>query len=84
MVDFKNPERKKIVGRNLKMLVKGRKDLRTQERFAEFVDKDVKTVRRWFNQGVDSLSLITTLADALGVSDLDLLLEHNLKEGSSI
>ena len=77
MIDLKNPERNKIVGRNLKMLVKQNPAIRTQERFAEFVDKDVKTVRRWFNQGIDSLSLIKTISDLLGISDTELLFEQD-------
>ena len=77
MIDLKNPERNIIAGRNLKKLVKQNPAIRTQERFAEFVDKDVKTVRRWFNQGIDSLSLIKTISDLLGISDTELLFEQD-------
>ena len=79
MVELNNPDRKIIVGRNLKRLVKQNPKIRTQEKFAEFVDRDVKTVRRWFNQGIDSLTLIMTIADLLEISDIELLFEQTQK-----
>lgn len=60
------------VGANLKRLIKESK-YRTQERFSEAVDKDPRTVRRWVQNGVDSLYQLEDIAEALDVDVMALL-----------
>lgn len=62
------PER---VGSNLKRLIKESK-YRTQEAFAEAVDADVRTVRRWV-QKLDSISTVVYIAEVLDVDVMALL-----------
>ena len=54
------------VGENLKRLIK-ESEYRTQERFAEEAFVDVRTVRRWVQKGIDSISTIAMVADILDV-----------------
>jgi len=68
MVNSLNPDRSVISGRNLKKLVKQKLKM-TQERFAELAEVDVRTVGRWYNEGIDKLSTIKRLADLLEISD---------------
>ena len=60
------------VGANLKRLIK-ESEYRTQERFSEAVDKDPRTVRRWIQNGVDSLYVLENIAEALDVDVMALL-----------
>ena len=69
----KSVSRNIIAARNLRRLVESNYKIRTQERFAELMDVDVRTVRRWY-AAFNSLSRITEAAEVLGVSDLDILL----------
>ena len=54
------------VGENLKRLIK-ESEYRTQERFAEEAFVDVRTVRRWVQNGIDSISTVAMVADILDV-----------------
>ena len=67
--------RAEIAAQNLRRVVENHATLNTQERFAEAMHVDVRTVRRWYKM-LDSLTLIKQAADVLGISDLDLLLEN--------
>lgn len=60
------------VGENLKRLIKESK-YHTQERFAEAAYYDVRTVRRWIQHGVDSISKVNELAKVLDVDVMALL-----------
>jgi len=72
---IENPNRSKICGKNLKKHIKASVHIRTQERFAELMEVNVRTVKRWVAEGVDSLTTIKQIADLLGISDLELLME---------
>ena len=54
------------IGENLKRLIK-ESEYRTQERFAEEAFVDVRTVRRWVQNGIDSISTVAMVADILDV-----------------
>ena len=71
-----NPDRKIICAKRLKVYIKQHPDIRTQERFAEIMDVNVRTVKRWVLEGVDSLTTIKEIADCLGILDTDLLFEE--------
>ena len=60
------------VGENLKRLIK-ESEYRTQERFAEEAFVDVRTVRRWVQNGIDSISTVAMVADILDVDAKALL-----------
>ena len=45
----------------------------TQEDFAEIIGYDVRTIRRWFKDGIDKITTICDCADALGVALVDIL-----------
>lgn len=75
MEKFTNPCRAEICGRKLKKLIRENKNIKTQERFAELMNINVRTVKRWVKEGVDSLSTIKEIADMLGVEDTELLFE---------
>lgn len=63
------PER---IGGNLKRLIK-ESEYRTQERFAEAAYVDVRTVRRWLQRGIDSITTVVTIAQVLDVDVMALL-----------
>ena len=48
----------------------------TQENFAEKINCDVRTVRRWLKDGVQSLDNIQLICDALDVSVGDIFLDE--------
>ena len=54
------------VGENLKRLIK-ESEYRTQERFAEAVFAEPRTVRRWLKNGIDSISTVAMIAEVLDV-----------------
>ena len=54
------------VGENLKRLIK-ESECHTQESFAEKAFVDVRTVRRWVKNGIDSISTVAMVADILDV-----------------
>ena len=60
-----------VAGANLKRLLK--ETGRTQEDFADEFYYDVRTIRRWIRNGIDSISLIEKIADFFGVSVFDIL-----------
>ena len=60
------------VGKNLKRLIKESK-YRTQENFADAAYADVRTVRRWIQHGVDSITKVNELAQVLDVDVMALL-----------
>ena len=62
----------KKIGSNLKHLIK-ESEYRTQERFAEKAFVDVRTVRRWVQNGIDSISTIAMVAEILDVDVMALL-----------
>ena len=70
----KSASRDRIAARNLRRLVESNSQIVTQEKFAELMGVDVRTVRRWY-VSFNSLSRIAEAADILGVSDLNILLE---------
>ena len=74
MATVTNPERKMICAENVARLIRQNKEIRTIEKFAELVDKDVKTVSRWINGGINKLSNVKLCADVLGVPDTEILL----------
>ena len=74
---YDNPNRKKICASKLKRYIKLTPYVKTQEKFAELMDVNVRTVKRWVLEGVDSLTTIKEIADCLGISDLDLLLDES-------
>lgn len=63
-----------ICAENVARLIRQNKEIRTIEKFAELVDKDVKTVSRWINGGINKLSNVKLCADVLGVPDTEILL----------
>ena len=66
-------DRAEYAANNLKKIVKNHKRYNTQEKFAELMNVDVRTVRRWFSR-LDSLTTIHNCAKKLGISDEDILL----------
>ena len=54
------------IGENLKRLIK-ESEYRTQERFAEAVNADPRTVRRWLKDGIDNISTVALVAKVLDV-----------------
>ena len=73
MAKVTNPDRRTVCGRNVARLIRQNKDIRTVEKFAELVEKDVKTVSRWINNGMNKLSNVKLCADVLGVPDTEIL-----------
>ena len=61
----------KIVGKNLKNLIK--ESGKTQEKFAEEVHADPSTVRRWICYGINKLDSIVQIAEFFGVDFRELL-----------
>ena len=59
------------VGLNLKRLIK--ESGRTQESFAVKANIDERTLRRWLQKGINSISSISKVAEVLGV-DVEALL----------
>ncbi len=59
-----------VAGANLKRLIK---EFGTQEDFADKFHVDVRTVRRWINHGINSLSTIEQIADFFNIDVLDIL-----------
>ena len=70
-----NPDRRVICGKKLKKLIKTNKNIKTQEKFAELIDVNVRTVKRWVSEGVDSLTTIKLIADLLEIPDTELFME---------
>ncbi len=70
-----NPIRSEICARKIRFFVKRNPKIKTQEKFAELMDVDVRTVKRWMTKGVDSLVTIKKIADVLEISDLDLIID---------
>lgn len=60
------------VGRKLKILIKESKFI-TQENFADAMDVDATTVRRWISRGVKDINLIEEIADMLELDFWELL-----------
>lgn len=75
MVKGISSSRRITVGENLRRLIKSTEGFGTIASFAEAHGSDIRTVKRWLKQGVDSLATIAEIADTLGVCDLDLILE---------
>ena len=64
---------KKMVGINLKKLIKESK-FKTQEKFAcEGMHVDPTTVRKWIKNGIESIVTISEIARILDVSFMELL-----------
>ncbi len=74
MVKLRNSCRRITVGINLRKLIKQNSEFGTIAAFAKAHGSDIRTVKRWLKDGVDSLSTIEEIAYTLGVSDLELLL----------
>lgn len=53
-------------GKKLKRLIK-ESNYCTQEKFAEAAGKDVRTVRRWIRDGINTIDCINEVAKALDV-----------------
>ena len=76
MGKINNPNRAKICAKRLKRYIRADSNIRTQEKFAELMNVNVRTVKRWVKEGVDSLTTVKNIADLLGISDIDLLFEE--------
>lgn len=76
MVKLKQSRRRITVGINLRRLIKQDRRFGTIVAFANAHGSDLRTVKRWLKDGVDSLSTIEEIANTLGVSDLELLLSN--------
>lgn len=76
MVKGISSSRRITVGENLRRLIKATDGIGTISAFAKAHGSDVRTVKRWLKQGVDSLATVAEIADTLGVEDLELLLEY--------
>ncbi len=61
-----------VAGAKLKQLIKQSK-YKTQEEFAFEFGADVRTIGRWINNGIDSLSTIQKIADFFGIAVSDIL-----------
>lgn len=61
-----------VAGAKLKQLIKQSK-YKTQEEFAFEFGIDVRTIGRWINRGIDSLSTIEQIAEFFGVAVSDIL-----------
>lgn len=61
-----------LVGANLKRAIK-RSKWKTQEKFASAFHVETRTIGRWCNEGIDSITTIQQLADFLEISVLTLL-----------
>ena len=67
--------RKLIVAKNLRRIIKSSEGIGTIARFAELHGCDVRTAKTWVKYGIDRLTTISEVADTLGVSDLELIIE---------
>lgn len=76
MVQLRQVHRRITVGENLRTLIKQDQRFGTIAAFANAHGSDIRTVKRWLKDGVDSLSTIEEIANTLGVSDLELLLSN--------
>lgn len=61
-----------VAGAKLKQLIKQSK-YKTQEEFAFEFGADVRTIGRWINNGIDSLSTIQKIAGFFGIAVSDIL-----------
>ena len=61
-----------VAGAKLKQLIKQSK-YKTKEEFAFEFGADVRTIGRWINNGIDSLSTIQKIADFFGIAVSDIL-----------
>ena len=59
-------------GKNLKNLIKESKH-KTQEKFAEVMNVDPVTVRRWIAHGIKDINTIQEIANIFGVDLVELL-----------
>ncbi len=75
MSKINNPNRRIICGKRLKLLIKSNDEIKTQEKFAELVDVNVRTVKRWVSEGVDSLTTIKKISDLLEIPDSELFMD---------
>ena len=71
----KQTELGKVVGANLKRLIK-ESEYRTQARFAEAYCVDERTVRRWVSQGIEKVYIIDEIADFFKIDRINLLSER--------
>ena len=62
----------KNIGRNLKIMIKKSK-YRTQDQFANEMNVDPVTVRRWIAHGIRDINTIFEIANALDVDIMDLI-----------
>ena len=58
-------------GKQLQLLM--RKNHRTQEDFAENLNVDVRTVRRWIHEGISDIHRIFEIADFFGIDAQQML-----------
>ena len=65
--------RREVVAANLKRLI-GKSGIISVSDFAARHGSDLRTVKRWRRDGVDSLSTITEIATTLGLTFLHLVL----------
>ena len=71
----KNFDRAVYAGERLKHFIRINAVYNTQEKFAEGMGVDVRTVRRWYKR-FDSLYDIRLAADLLGISDYEILVKE--------
>ena len=62
----------KKIGRNLKIMIRKSK-YRTQDQFANVMNVDPVTVRRWIAHGIRDINTIFEIANALDVDIMDLI-----------
>ena len=62
----------KKIGRNLKIMIKKSK-YRTQDQFANEMNVDPVTVRRWIAHGIRDINTIFEIANVLDVDIMDLI-----------
>ena len=75
MVKQTSSARRLLVAANLRRLIKADPAIRTLAAFSELHGSDIRTVKRWCRDGVESLSTVAEIAKTLGVSDLALILD---------
>ena len=74
MVKKSVPDIRLSVGKNLRDFIKADPSIRTIARFSQLHGSDVRTVKRWCSQGIDSLGTICEVAKTLGIPFLWLIL----------
>ena len=66
--------RRRVVAENLKRPIRCNGSIKTVENFARLHGSDIRTVKRWRKDGIDSLDKIAEVSTTLGISFFELIM----------